>query len=139
MTWHDSGSDSPADHPAGSYARPVVIEVDVGPDTTTVLISGELDLVSMPVLAARLSVVLRERPRRLIFDMAGTSFMDCACARLLASAGQFLPDYKPVIRQPGSAVRRVLELTGLDAKFEIEELPGRVKLQCSLRASRERA
>jgi anti-anti-sigma factor len=85
MTWLDSGSNSPAYHPAGSYARPVEIEVDVSADAATVLISGELDLVSMPVLAARLPVVLRQRPRRLIFDMAGTTFMDCACARLLAS------------------------------------------------------
>jgi anti-anti-sigma factor len=99
--------------------------VDVSPDTATVLISGELDLVSMPVLAARLSVVLRQRPRRLVFDMAGTTFMDCGCARLLAHAGQFLRDDKPVIRHPGPAIRRVLGLTGLDAGFEIEELPWR--------------
>jgi anti-anti-sigma factor len=111
--------------------------VDVTPESATVVIGGELDLVSMPVLAARLSVVLRRRPRRLILDMAGTTFMDCACARLLASAGQFLPDYKPVIRQPTSAVRRVLQLTGLDAEFEIEELPRRAELQCSLNAFRE--
>jgi anti-anti-sigma factor len=137
MTWLDSGCDSPGDHPAGPDARSVAIEVDVGPDTTTVLISGELDLVSMPVLAARLSVVLRRRPRRLIFDMAGATFMDCGCARLLASVGQFVLDYKPVIRHPRSAIRRVLELTGLDAEFEIEELPGPAGLQCSLSASRE--
>jgi anti-anti-sigma factor len=122
MMWLDSGSGSPADHPAGSCVRLVEIEVDVSPDTATMLISGELDLVSMPVLAARLSVVLRQRPRRLIFDMAGTTFMDCACARLLASAGRLLPGRRPVIRRPRSATRRVLELTGLDAEFEIEEL-----------------
>lgn len=135
----DPGCDSPAHPPAGPCARSVAIEVDVSPAGATVLISGELDLVSMPVLDARLSVVLRQRPRRLVFDMAGTTFMDCGCARLLASAGQFLRDYKPVIRHPGPAVRRVLELTGLDAEFEIEELPGRAGLECSLRASRERA
>jgi anti-anti-sigma factor len=130
MTWLDSGSDSPACRPAGSCARPVAIEVDVSLDTATVLISGELDLVSMPVLAARLSVVLRQRPRRLVLDMAGTTFMDCGCARLLASAGRFLPDYRPVIRHPGPAIRRVLELTGLDAEFDFEGLPGRARLQC---------
>ena len=135
----DPGSDSPSPAPvqAGPNTRSLAIQVDVTPESATVVIGGELDLVSMPVLAARLSVVLRRRPRRLILDMAGTTFMDCACARLLASAGQFLPDYKPVIRQPTSAVRRVLQLTGLDAEFEIEELPGRAELQCSLNAFRE--
>jgi anti-anti-sigma factor len=133
----DPGSDSPSPAQAGPDARSLAIQVDVTPERATVVVGGELDLVSMPVLAARLSVVLRRRPRRLILDMAGTTFMDCACARLLASAGQFLPDYKPVIRQPTSAVRRVLQLTGLDAEFEIEELPGRAELQCSLNAFRE--
>jgi len=133
----DPGSDSPSPAQAGPNARSLAIQVDVTPERATVVIGGELDLVSMPVLAARLSVVLRRRPRRLILDMAGTTFMDCACTRLLANAGQFFPDYKPVIRQPTSAVRRVLQLTGLDTEFEIEELPGRAGLQCSLRASRE--
>lgn len=121
----DPGSDPPSAAQAGPNARSLAIQVDVTPERATVVIGGELDLVSMPVLAARLSVVLRRRPRRLILDMAGTTFMDCACTRLLASAGQFLPDYRPVIRQPTSAVRRVLQLTGLEAEFEIEELPGR--------------
>jgi anti-anti-sigma factor len=133
----DPGSDSPSPAQAGPNARSLAIQVDVTPERATVVIGGELDLVSMPVLAARLSVVLRRRPRRLVLDMAGTTFMDCACTRLLASAGQFLPDYKPVIRRPTSAVRRVLQLTGLDTEFEIEELPGRAELKCSLRASRE--
>jgi anti-anti-sigma factor len=127
MTWLDYGSDSPAYDPTGSCARLAEIEVDVSPDTTTVVIHGELDLVSMAVLAARLAVALRRRPRRLVLDMAGTTFMDCACARMLASAAQFVPEFKPVIRQPGPAVRRILQLTELDACFEIEELPrGRV-------------
>jgi anti-anti-sigma factor len=126
----DPGSDSPSPAQAEPNTRSLAIQVDVTPESATVVIGGELDLVSMPVLAARLSVVLRRRPRRLILDMAGTTFMDCACTRLLASASQFLPDYKPVIRQPTSAVRRVLQLTGLDAEFEIEQLPGRARLQC---------
>ena len=121
MTWLDSGSDSSAHDPAGPSAYSVKIEVDVSPGTATVVISGELDLASMPVLAARMSVILRRRPRRLILDLAGTTFMDCASARMLASAGRLFPDDRPVIRRPGPAVRRVLEVTGLDAEFEIEE------------------
>lgn len=133
----DPGSDSPSPSQAGPNTRSLAIQVDVTPESATVVIGGELDLVSMPVLAARLSVVLRRRPRRLILDMAGTTFMDCACTRLLASASQFLPDYKPVIRQPTSAVRRVLQLTGLDAEFEIEELPGGPGYSASPRAVKE--
>jgi anti-anti-sigma regulatory factor len=53
--------------------------------------------------------------------MAGVGFIDCAAARLIAGAGRFLPrGQRPVIRRPGPLVRRILELTGLDAYCEIE-------------------
>ena len=90
--------------------------------TATVVIGGELDLASLPSLAARLDRILADKPRRLVFDMTGVGFADCAAARLIASTGRSLPDgRRPVIRSPGPLVRRVLELTGLDAELEIEE------------------
>ena len=85
------------------------------------VITGELDLTTRPVLAEQLSVVLRTRPRRLIMDLAGADFIDCGTARLIVSAGQFQSEGgRTVIRNPSRAVRRVLELTGLDASCEIE-------------------
>ena len=60
-------------------------------DTTTVVITGELDLTTRWVLAERLSLILGTRPRRLVLDMAGTGFMDCGSARLIASAARFCP------------------------------------------------
>ena len=127
MTWLSSSSDPPArpDPPARSSAGPpgiqVVIEVDVRQEVATMVITGELDLTTRPVLAEQLSAILRTRPRRLILDLAGTGFIDCGSARLIVSAGQFLPEgRRTVIRHPSRAVRRVLELTGLDANCEIE-------------------
>jgi anti-sigma B factor antagonist len=101
----------------------VTIEVEARPGTTTIVVRGELDLVTMPVLAAQLALAVRDRPGRLVFDLSGTGFMDCGSARLIAAAGQWLPDGgRPVIRRPRPGVRRVLELTGLDAHCEIEPL-----------------
>ena len=101
----------------------VTIEVEARPGTTTIVVRGELDLVTMPVLAAQLALALRDRPGRLVFDLSGTRFMDCGSARLIAAAGRWLPDGgRPVIRHPRPGVRRVLELTGLDAHCEIEPL-----------------
>ena len=98
-----------------------MIEMDVSQERVTVVITGELDLTTRPVLAEHLSLILRTRPRRLILDMAGIRFMDCGSARLIVSAGQFLPEGRcPIIRHPSRAVRRVLELTGFDAGCEIE-------------------
>ena len=101
----------------------VTIEVEARQGTTTIVVSGELDLVTMPFLAAQLARAVRDRPGRLVFDLSGTRFMDCGSARLIAAAGQWLPDGgRPVIRRPRPGVRRVLELTGLDAHCEIEPL-----------------
>ena len=101
----------------------VTIEVDVRPEATTVLIRGELDLMSLPALAEQLALVGPDQPERLVFDLSGTHFMDCGSARLIAGSGQWLPDgRRPVIRRPGPCVRRVLGLTGLKVYCEIEEL-----------------
>ena len=121
MVWLCSVPDPPAG-PASAEGR-VTIEVGARAGTTTVVIQGELDLVTMPYLAEQLALVSRDNPSRLVFDLAGTSFLDCGSARLIAGAGQRLAGgRRPVIRRPGPAVRRIFELTGLDARCEIEGL-----------------
>jgi anti-anti-sigma factor len=99
----------------------VVIEMDVRQEVATMVITGELDLTTRPALAEHLSAVLCTRPPRLILDLAGTSFVDCGSARLIASAGRFLPPGRRlIVRHPSRAVRRVLELTAFGAGCEIE-------------------
>ena len=120
MTWLCSDRDGPRDPSGPARESRVAIEVETRPGTTTIVIKGELDLVTMPYLATRLTLALRDRPGRLVFDLSGTHFMDCGSARLIAGAGQWLPGGRPVIRRPGPGVRRVLELTGLDAHCEID-------------------
>jgi anti-anti-sigma factor len=112
------------DDPAGpAQESRITIEVEARPGITTIIIKGELDLVTMPYLAARLALATRDGPGRLVFDLSGTQFMDCGSARLIADAGARLPGGgRPVIRRPGPGVRRILELTGLDARCEIEPL-----------------
>ena len=115
---HENGPQDPAGPAQGGG---VTIEVETRPGVTTIVVKGELDLVTMPYLAARLALALRDRPGWLVFDLSGTHFMDCGSARLIAGAGQRLPGGgRPVIRRPGPGVRRVFELTGLDAHCEIE-------------------
>jgi anti-anti-sigma factor len=99
----------------------VEVDVDVGPGTTTVFISGELDLVTMPFLSEHLALILKAQPGRLVLDMARTDFLDCGSARMIIATGRSLPaGRRPVIRRPSPGVRRILELTGLDANCEIE-------------------
>jgi anti-anti-sigma factor len=113
--------DGPPDSTGPAQEGRVTIEVETRPGVTTIVVKGELDLVTMPYLASRLALAIRDRPGRLVFDLGGTHFMDCGSARLIAGAGQRLPGGgRPVIRRPGPGVRRILELTGLDAHCEIE-------------------
>ena len=118
-----SGPDADAAMQDGPRTGRIMIEVESTPGATTIVVRGELDLVTMPFLAERLRLVSRDKPGRLVFDLARTGFMDCGSARLIAGAGKWLPEgRRPVIRRPGPAVRRILELTGLDAYCEIEGL-----------------
>ena len=117
------GPDADDAVPEGSRAGRFVIEVESAPGATTISVRGELDLVTMPFLAEQLSLVSRDKPGRLVFDLARTDFMDCGSARLIAAAGRWLPEgRRPVIRRPCPGVRRIFELTGLDAYCEVEEL-----------------
>ena len=109
-----------ATHDLRSAGR-VAIEVDVGSGSTTVFISGELDLATMPFVSGQLTLVLETRPERLVLDLTRTSFLDCGSARMIVATGRSLPaGQRPVIRRPSPGVRRILELTGLDAYCEIE-------------------
>ena len=117
---HENG---PPDSAGPAQEGRATIEVEARPGVTTVVVKGELDLVTMPYLAARLALAVRDRPGRLVFDLAGAHFMDCGSARLIATSGHWLPGSpRPVIRRPRPGVRRILELTGLGALCEIEEL-----------------
>jgi anti-anti-sigma factor len=125
----DSGGPTvPPDPPGPTQEGRVTIEVEARPGITTIVVKGELDLVTMPFLAAQLALAARDRPDRLVFDLAQTHFMDCGSARLMAGVGQWLPGGRPVIRHSRPGVRRILELTGLDAQLEIEKLAvGRIR------------
>jgi anti-anti-sigma factor len=99
----------------------LLVGIEVSQEETTVVINGELDVITRPVLAEYLSAVLRTRPWRLVLDMSRVGFMDCGSARLIVSAGRFLPDGgRLIIRRPSPPVRRVLELTGFGAGCRIE-------------------
>ena len=105
-------------------APPMVIEAAVSAETATIVISGELDTATTPLLARRLTQILADGPQRLVFDMAEVGFIDCAAARLIAGTGRCLPPgRRPVIRRPSPAVRRILELTGLAAHCEVDGPP----------------
>jgi anti-anti-sigma factor len=88
--------------------------------TIVVVLSGDLDIVSRSWLTRHLAETMKQQPRRLVVEMAEVGFADNAALRLIVRAGQLLPDGgRPVIRNPRSVVRRVLQITGLDTHCDL--------------------
>jgi anti-anti-sigma factor len=87
-----------------------------------VAISGELDVTTSESLIRLLAELADGRPISLSIDMSKVSFLDCASARLLIGASAFLPPgERPVLSSVQPAVRRLLELIGLDEAIETAE------------------
>jgi anti-sigma B factor antagonist len=104
------------------FSSLLLVEVDVSQERVMVVISGELDLTTRPLLAEHLSAVLSSSPRRVVLDLSRAEFIDVGSARLIAYTSRFLPDGgRLIIRRPSPVVRRVLQLTGLDAECEIQD------------------
>ena len=98
---------------AAVLRRPFAVEVRLDRGIATVVLSGTLDLLVVPVLSERLRSVLAAKPRHLVFDMARVTFADCASARLITHAGRYLTaGRKPVLRDCVPAVRKIFEVTG---------------------------
>jgi anti-anti-sigma factor len=88
--------------------------------SVTVVLRGEFDVTSEGFLACRLAYIRQERPRRLVFEAAQVTFIDCASARLIVGTEGWLPPgVKPVIVCPSPVVRRVLQASGLGARCEL--------------------
>jgi anti-anti-sigma factor len=120
QTGADPGPPDPAPGPS-SREQGITVKVEAAAGVVTVFIDGELDLVTTPVLAGQLELILRDKPTRIVFDLATTAFADIGSVRLLVRAGGLgTAGRRPVIRHPRPGVRRILELTGLDADCEIE-------------------
>jgi anti-anti-sigma factor len=108
--------------PAGPHMQPLGFEVTVTGRAVTVILCGDLDIGNERFLSRCLAQLRDKRPHRLVFDMAEVGFADCAAMRLLVGTGQWLPEgTKPVISGARPMMRRVLQLTGLDAQCDLRE------------------
>lgn len=91
----------------------------------TLILGGSLDLVAADEFLQQAARVLDDRIERLVLDLAGVTFLDCAGVRALAMAASFAPSGCPVIiRSLSPAARRIFELLDLDAASIRQASPG---------------
>ena len=100
----------------------VTLCIRPGDGGTIVAISGEVDVGTEASLQQALLQIIRERGARLMLDLSGVSFMDCAGLRALLATrrraemrGGFL---RPIAAS--AAVRRITELTGAQEALDME-------------------
>jgi anti-anti-sigma factor len=87
-------------------------------------VSGELDMVSSPELAAMVSAVLDCGHASVVLDLAELDFMDASGLGIIAVSADRLGSFsgRLTIRSPSAMVRRMLDVTGLAEVVEVEEV-----------------
>lgn len=103
-----------------------MIEIAHEDDWVMARLSGDIDLASAPTVRSRLNDVLALGPENLRIDLSQVGFMDSQGLNILAglhkraqeSGGQIL-----LVRVPDH-IRRLLELTGLDALLDVQPSHG---------------
>ena len=91
----------------------------------TVLVTGELDLESGPVLREHLAGVLSRCEDSLVVDLTGTTFCDSSGLGALVATRRRaqLLDRKMVMRvEESGRVDRLLDLAGLAEHFDVERV-----------------
>lgn len=104
------------------------IETSTLPDGGVVItLAGECDLYSQPLLTAALRAALEAGERRLVVDLSEATFIDSSVLGALTEAWKRLhmtggADIAVVVND--RRLRKVFEITGLDAVFRLVESLG---------------
>src|ERR1700749_3106029 len=96
--------------------HPLTVEAVRDGPVCTLILSGDLDLSETSGFLGQAALAVDNRIERLVLDLAGVTFLDCAGVRALAMAASFAPSGCPaIIRSLSPAARRIFQPLGLDA------------------------
>ena len=100
----------------------VTLCIRPGDGATIVAISGEVDVGTEAQLQQSLLQIIRECGAKLILDVSGVSFMDCAGLRALLATRRRAEMRGGFLRliATSAAVRRIIELTGAQEAWAME-------------------
>jgi anti-sigma B factor antagonist len=104
-----------------TVAQELVTSVDRDGDTITVSLHGEVDVLVVDQVRIALSEAIAERPRQIVVDLAGLSFIDSTGLGALIFGFQRARDQGLGFRlaRPSRGVHQILVLSGL---LEVVEL-----------------
>ena len=97
-------------------------------DHTVISVAGEIDLYTAPRLQSQLTTALSSSPARLVVDMSAVDFCDSTGINVLLRAHRQARERGGELQLagPGSATRKVLQVTGLESVFTVIDAPARV-------------
>jgi anti-sigma B factor antagonist len=93
-------------------------------DHVIVALSGEIDLYTAPRLQSQLAAALKaDHPVRLVVDMSGVDFCDSTGMNVLLAAQRTAREQggNVELSGPRPAVRKILQVTGLESVFTVVE------------------
>jgi anti-sigma B factor antagonist len=93
-------------------------------DRVIVALSGEIDLYTAPRLQSQLAAALNtEHAVRLVVDMSGVDFCDSTGMNVLLGAQRLAREHGGDVElsAPRPAVRKILQVTGLESVFTVVE------------------
>jgi anti-sigma B factor antagonist len=84
---------------------------------------GEIDLYTAPRLQAEFTRLLEIGPDRVVIDMSGVEFCDSTGMNVLLSALKRMRERGGALEvaSPRPAVRKILQVTGLDSVFTVHD------------------
>jgi len=92
----------------------VVQSLEVDGSAATIVLEGQVDLVSVEEFQLCLDACLNSGCAYITVDMGQVTFLDSVGLRALLSPLRHLPLESLVVRAPSPQVRRLLQLTGLE-------------------------
>ena len=95
------------------------LEIEAADGTQVFRVTGEVDLKSSPQLREKLQSALKEKPRAIILDMAGCSYIDSSGIATLVETLQRLKkdNGKMAIAGAAQRVKDIFEIAHLDGIF----------------------
>ena len=111
-----------------SGQRPVLTRpiVQAEGDRTVVVLQGEVDFATRPILSDALSRVIAWRVGDVVIDLSEATFIDTAIIRALAVANELLErsGRRITFRSPSRAAAQVMQLFGLTDLIEASDNAG---------------
>ena len=106
-----------------SEARPFNVTLTEQAESVVVRVTGEVDLVTAPVLRRHLDSAIAAGHPTIIIDLSDTTFLDARGVGVLVAARKHVGHTGGhlVIRKPPALVRRVLELADQAGRVDIED------------------